>query len=127
MVVSIYDVAAYGDDPLLPDEVRVGGWLSVVCDTFVCGAGVARIDRGDTEVVAGPGVVRPDWVDGLICADGSLRPEPPPMHAMFCVVCYWLLPVNQDMTIATMYSTGVQIVACMSGTCSCHYLFNCLV
>ena len=52
MVVSMCDVVACGDDPLLTDAVRVGGWLSVVCDTLLCGAGVARIDRGDTEVVA---------------------------------------------------------------------------
>ena len=54
------DVVACGDDTLLPDAFRVGGWLSVV------GLGVAQ--RG--------------WMDGLICADDSLRPEPPPMHAM---------------------------------------------
>ena len=29
------------------------------------------------------GVDRPGWVDGLICADDSLRDEPSPMHTMF--------------------------------------------
>ena len=82
MVVFIDDVVACGDGPLLPDAVRVIGWLSVVGDTLVCGAGGARGDRGETEVVVGPAVVQHGWVDGLICADGSLRPEPPPMHAM---------------------------------------------
>ena len=34
-------------------------------------------------MVVGPGVVQPVCADGLmICADGSLRPEPPPIHAM---------------------------------------------
>ena len=82
VVVSVYDVVACGDDPLLPDAVRVGGWLSVVGGTLVCGAGVARSGRGDTEVVVGQGVAQAGWVDRLICADGSLRPEPPHMHAM---------------------------------------------
>ena len=27
------------------------------------------------------------------------------------------MPVNQDIAIASMYSTGVQIVVCMIGTC----------
>ena len=52
-VVSVDDVVACGDDPLLPDAVRVGGRLSVVGDTLVCGAGVARSGRGDTEAVVG--------------------------------------------------------------------------
>ena len=81
-VVSVDDVVACGDDPLLPDAVRVGGRLSVVGDTLVCRAGVARSGRGDTEAVVGPGVAQRGWVVGLICADSSLRPEPPPMHAM---------------------------------------------
>ena len=58
----------------------------------------------------GPRVVQPGWVDGLICADGSLRHEPPSMHAIcVCAVCYWLLHVNRDMAIASasMHSTGV--------------------
>ena len=41
-VVSVDDVVACGDDPLLPDAVRVGGRLSVVDDTLVYGAGVAE-------------------------------------------------------------------------------------
>ena len=53
-------VVACVDDTLLPDAVRVGGWLSVV----------------------GPGVAQPGWVAGFICADGSLRPEPPPMQQL---------------------------------------------
>ena len=61
-------------------------WLSVVGDTLVCSAGVVLSGRGDTEVVViyRSGVVQPGWVDGLICTDGSLRPEPPLMHAL-CV------------------------------------------
>ena len=59
VVLSIDDVVLCGDDPLLPDTVRVGGWLSVVGDTLMCGAGVARSDRGDTVLVVGPGVVQP--------------------------------------------------------------------
>ena len=81
-VDSVDDVVACGDDPLLPDAVRVGGRLSVVGDTLVCGAGVARSDRGDTEAVVGSGVAQRGWVDRLMCADDSLRPEPPPMYSM---------------------------------------------
>ena len=81
-VVSCDDVVACGDDPLLPYAVRVGGRLSVVGDILVCCAGVARSSRGDSEAVVGPGVAQRGWVDGLICADGSLRPESPPMPAM---------------------------------------------
>ena len=73
VVVSIDDVVACGDDPLLLDAVRVGGCLSVVGDTLMCGAGVALSDRGDTEVVFGPRVVQPGWADGLICAHDSMR------------------------------------------------------
>ena len=79
--VAVDDVVACGDDPLFPDAVHVGGWLSVVGDPLMCGAGVTRSDRGETEVEVGPGVVQPGWVDGLICTDCSLRPEPTPMHA----------------------------------------------
>ena len=81
--VSVDDVVACGDDPLLPDKVRVGGRLSVVGVTLVCDSGVARSGRGDNEGVVGPGVAQPVWVDKLICADGSLRPEPPPMNALW--------------------------------------------
>ena len=80
-VVSVDDVAC-GDDPLLPDTVRVGGCLAVVGDTVVCDSGVARSGRVDTEVMVVPGVAHPVWVDELICADGSLRPEPPPVNAL---------------------------------------------
>ena len=52
-VASVDDVVACGDDPLLPEAVRVGGRLSVVGDTLVCGAGVTRSGRGDTEAVVG--------------------------------------------------------------------------
>ena len=76
------DVVACGDDTLLHDVVRVGGWLSMVGDTLMCGAGVARSDRRDAETVVGLGVAQPGWVDGLVCADDSLRPEPPLMYAM---------------------------------------------
>ena len=57
-VEVVDDVVAFGDDTLLPDAFRVDGWL------------------------VGLGVAQPGWVDGLIRADDSLRPEPPPMHAM---------------------------------------------
>ena len=82
-VVSVDDVVACGDDPLLPDSVHSGGRLSVVGDTLACDPGVARSGSGDTEVVVVPGVAQPVWVDGLICVDGSLRPEPPPMNALW--------------------------------------------
>ena len=59
-VEVVDDVVACGDDPVLPAAFPVGGWLSVV----------------------GQGVTQPSWVDGLVCADDSLRPEPLPMHAM---------------------------------------------
>ena len=62
------DVVACGDDTQLPDAFRVGGWLSMV----------------------GLGVAQPGWVYGLICADDSLRPEPPPMHGI-CLCPYSLL------------------------------------
>ena len=82
-VVSVDDVVACGDDPLLPDSVRASGRLSVVGGTLACDSGVARSGRGDTEVVVVPGVAPPVRVDGLICMDGSLRPEPPPMNALW--------------------------------------------
>ena len=65
-VEVVDDVFACGDDTLLPDALRVDGWLSVV----------------------GLGVAQPGWVDGLICADDSLRPEPPPMHVqrLICII-----------------------------------------
>ena len=59
-VEVVNDVVSCGDDTLLHDAFRVGGWLSVV----------------------GVGVAQPGCVDGLFCADDSLRPESPPMHAM---------------------------------------------
>ena len=59
-VEVVDDVVACGDDAVLPDAFRVGDWLSVV----------------------GLGVDQPVWVDGLVCADDSLRPEPPPVYAM---------------------------------------------
>ena len=78
-VVSVDDVVACDDDPLLPDAVRVGGRLSVVGDTLLCGAGVVRTGREDTETVVGSGVAQHGWVDRFIGADDSLRPEPTPM------------------------------------------------
>ena len=39
-------------------------------------------------MVVGPGVAQPGWVDGLICADGSLRPEPPPFDARNVLASY---------------------------------------
>ena len=63
-VVSVDDVVACGDDPLLPDSVCSGGRLSVVGDTLACDSGVARSGSGDTEVVVVPGVAPPVWVDG---------------------------------------------------------------
>ena len=82
-VEVVDDVVACGDDTLLHDAIRVGGWLSDVGDTMMCGAVVARSDRGDTDLVVGSGVTQPGWVDGLISADGSLRPEPPPTNAVW--------------------------------------------
>ena len=62
------DVCGY--DSVVPDEVG---------DNLGCDVGVARGSRGDTGW----------WLDqewfnlfGQTCADGSLRPEPPPIHAM---------------------------------------------
>ena len=81
--VSVDDVVSCGDDPLLPDAVRVGGRLSVVGDTVVCASGVARSGRGDTDVVGVPGVAQPVWLDGLICVDGTLRLEQPPTKALW--------------------------------------------
>ena len=75
--LSVVEVVVSSDD-----AVRVGGCLSVVGDTLLCGAGVARSDRAKTEVAVGPVTVQPGWVDGLLCADGSLLSEPPPMHAI---------------------------------------------
>ena len=59
-VEVVDDVVACGDDAVLPGAFRVGGWLLVV----------------------GLEVAQPGWVDGLVCADDSLRPEPPSMHAI---------------------------------------------
>ena len=70
--VSIDDVIACGDAPLLTDAVRVGGRLSVVGVTLVCDSVVPRSGRGDPEVVVVPGVAQPVWVDVLICPDGSI-------------------------------------------------------
>ena len=58
-VVSVDDVVACDDDPLLPHSVRVGGRLSVVGDTLACDSGVARSGREETEVVIVPGVAQP--------------------------------------------------------------------
>ena len=82
-VVSVDYVVVCCEDPLLPDAVRVGGRLSVVGDTLVCDSGVARSGRRGTEVVVGSGVAQPGWMGRLICVDVSLRPEPPPMNAMW--------------------------------------------
>ena len=82
--MPVDDVVASNDDPLLPDAVRVGSRLSVAGDTLVCDSGVTRNGRGDTEVVIVPVVAQLVCVYGLICADGSLRPEPPPMNAVWC-------------------------------------------
>ena len=80
---DVVSVVACGDDPLLPDAVRVGGRLSVVGDTLVFDFGISRSGRGDTVLMVVPGVAQPVWVDELICADGSLRPESPPVNASF--------------------------------------------
>ena len=86
--VSCDDVVC-GDDPLL---VGVGDCLVVVGDAMLCGAGVTRDGGGDAEssVVVGSGVAPPGGVDGLVCADDSLRPEPPPIHAMCLRYCILL-------------------------------------
>ena len=92
--LSGVDTVVYGVDEsvggvssvMTADELDVCGCDSlvsdVVGDTLVCGAGVARSGREDTEAVVGPGMAQRGWVDGLIWADGSLLPEPPPIHAM---------------------------------------------
>ena len=71
-VEVVDDGVACDDGTRLPDAFRVGGCLSVV----------------------GPGVAPPGWVDGLFCADGSLRPEPPPMPNVFassdCLICVYV-------------------------------------
>ena len=118
------DVVACGDDPLLPDVVRLGGRLSVVGDTLVCGAGVARSDRGDTEAVVGSGVAQRGWVDRLMCADDSLRPEPPPMYSMclcrslLAAACYLsghgdFLCLEYCMYRSTTGGLPVQILICI--------------
>ena len=86
--VSCDDVVC-GDDPLL---VGVGDCLVVVGDAMLCGAGVTRDGGGDAEssVVVGSAVAPPGGVDGLVCADDSLRPEPPPIHAMCLRYCILL-------------------------------------
>ena len=86
--VSCDDVVC-GDAPLL---VGVGDCLVVVGDAMLCGAGVTRNGGGDAEssVVVGSGVAPPGGVDGLVCADDSLRPEPPPIHAMCLRYCILL-------------------------------------
>ena len=63
---DVVSIVACGDDPLLPDAVRVGGRFSVVGDTLVCDSGIARSGRGDTEVMVVPGVAQPVWVDELL-------------------------------------------------------------
>ena len=72
-----------GVEVVVSSDNAVGGWLSVVGDTLMCGAGVAQNDRGDTEEVVEPGVDQPGWVDGLMCTGSSLRPKRTPMHTMF--------------------------------------------
>ena len=83
------DDVVCGDDPLL---VGVGDCLVVVGDAMLCGAGVTRDGGGDAEssVVLGSGVAPPGGVDGLVCADDSLRPEPPPIRAMCLRYCILL-------------------------------------
>ena len=83
------DDVVCGDDPLL---VGVGDCWVVVGDAMLCGAGVTRDGGGDAEssVVLGSGVAPPGGVDGLVCADDSLRPEPPPIHAMCLRYCILL-------------------------------------
>ena len=69
--VEVVDgVVTCGDDTLLPDAFRVGGWLSKV----------------------GIGKAQPGWVDGLICTDNSLRPSHHRCTQCVCVVVYWQLP-----------------------------------
>ena len=64
------DVFACGDDAVLPAAFPVGGCLSVV----------------------GLGVTQPSWVDGLVCADDSLRPSRYRCTQCVCVVVNWQLP-----------------------------------
>ena len=64
-VEVVDDVVACGDDTLLPDAFRVGGWLSKV-----------RL-----------GMAQPGSVDGLTCAPSHHR-----CTQCVCVVVYWQLP-----------------------------------
>ena len=78
-----------GVEVVVSSDNAVGGWLSVVSDTLMCGAGVARSDRGDTEEVVEPGVAQPGWVDGFIYAQEV--PCGPSHHRCtrcVCVICY---------------------------------------
>ena len=86
------DVVACGDDTLLHDAVRVAGWLSVVGDTLMCGAGVARSNRRDPAAVVGLVVAQPV---GWMGSSAQTIPCTPSHHRCtqcVCVVVYWQLP-----------------------------------
>ena len=69
--------------------VTVCRWLLTRCCVVLELARSGREDNGPS-VVFGPGLAPPGEVDGLVCADGSLWPEPPPINAM-CLRCCVLL------------------------------------
>ena len=94
------DVVACGDDTQLPDGFRVVGCLSVV----------------------GIGVAQPDWVDGLICANGSLRPEPPPMHAIMCLRRMLLAAACLNSQYMAIASSSKNVCIRLMGY-PCRYLF----
>ena len=54
-------------------------------------------------MVVGPRVDQPGWMDGLICADGSWRPDPPPMHSM----CLRRLALKRDCIEFKYYADGI--------------------
>ena len=121
-VVSVDDVVACGDDPLLPDAVRLGGRLSVVGDTLVCGAGVARSE----EETLGRWLDQ-EWLNvvGWTGSCAQTIPCAPSHHRCtqcVCVVVYWQLPdIYRDMAIASASNCvciGLRLVGY-----PCRYLF----
>ena len=69
-VEVVDDVVACGDDTLLPDAFRVGGWLSKV----------------------GLGMVQPGWVDGSSAQTIPCAPSHHPCRQCVCALVYWQLP-----------------------------------
>ena len=121
-VVSVDDIVACGDDPLLPDAVRVGGRLSVVGDILVCGTG-----RGDTEAWLDQELLK---VVGWTGSSAQTIPCAPSHHRctqFVCVVVYWQLPdIYQDMAIASASNTVCIYLRLVSYPCRFSYL-HCIV